>query len=65
MAKNDLDIILHIKRYSDALHLACAEESKADVLLTTDRRFINVVAKLATNMRVINPLIWISEVLYE
>jgi len=50
-----------IKAY-DALHIASAEYAKADVLLTTDKRLINA-AKNAAKIRVLNPLVWLMEVL--
>jgi predicted nucleic acid-binding protein len=49
----------------DALHLASAETARADVLLTTDRRFINAAKRSGTNIPVLNPLVWLAEVLYD
>ena len=49
----------------DALHLASAEAAKADVLLTTDRRFINAAKRAGTHIPVLNPLVWLAEVLYD
>lgn len=49
----------------DALHLACAEKAKADILLTTDDKFLQNVlrnSKLA-KVRVDNPLNWLLEVM--
>jgi predicted nucleic acid-binding protein len=54
----------NIKSY-DALHLASAEAAKADVLLTTDRRFINVAKRTDSQVPVNNPLSWLSEVFYD
>jgi len=47
----------------DALHLASAEYGNADVLLTTDKRFINRVLKSDAKIRIANPAIWLTEVL--
>jgi predicted nucleic acid-binding protein len=49
----------------DALHVACAEKAKADVLLTTDD---NLLRKAAKNKKILkvkieNPLRWVMEVL--
>jgi predicted nucleic acid-binding protein len=48
----------------DALHLACAEAGKADVLLTTDDRFLQRAQRYASmlHVRVENPVNWIQEV---
>ncbi len=47
----------------DALHLSCAESIKADILLTTDDRFIKKANKHQTTLSVIvrNPLEWLTE----
>ena len=49
----------------DALHVASAESARADVLLTTDRRLINAAKRAGTHIPVRNPLVWLSEVLYD
>jgi len=49
----------------DALHVASAESAKANVLLTTDRRLINAAKRAGTHIPVRNPLVWLSEVLYD
>jgi predicted nucleic acid-binding protein len=48
----------------DALHLACAESTKADVLLTTDDGLLRLAARFAGQLRVrvANPVTWLSEV---
>ena len=48
----------------DALHLAYAEAGAADVLLTTDDRFLRGAAQDASQIavRVANPVDWLSEV---
>ncbi|MEH2377758.1 MAG: PIN domain-containing protein [Nostoc sp.] len=48
----------------DALHIACAEAGKADVLLTTDDRMLRLAAKYKDllQVRVENPLQWLREV---
>ncbi len=53
-----------IKSY-DALHLASAEAGGADVLLTTDRGFINAAKRSDSNVPVQNPLVWLAEALYD
>jgi predicted nucleic acid-binding protein len=49
----------------DALHVACAEKAKAEILLTTDD---NLLSKTAKNKKVLkvkveNPLRWVMEVI--
>jgi predicted nucleic acid-binding protein len=48
----------------DALHLACAEASQADVLLTTDDKFVKRAAREdgSPAVPVRNPLSWSQEV---
>jgi len=47
----------------DALHLSAAEAGNADVLLTTDDRFIKRAARAAGSprVRVLNPVEWLRE----
>ena len=47
----------------DALHLACAESGAADVLLTTDDRFVRLAVRASIGLRiqVVNPLTWLQE----
>lgn len=49
----------------DALHLACAENVVAEVLLTTDDKFLNKAKKNKNKLRVRveNPIIWFLEVI--
>lgn len=49
----------------DALHVACAEARKADVLLTTDDRFLQTAQRYANllKVRVENPVVWLMEVI--
>ena len=54
----------NIKSY-DALHLASAEAANANVLLTTNRRFINAAKRANSHIPVKNPLTWLAEVLYD
>ena len=49
----------------DALHLACAESAQADVLLTTDKKFIRQANQIKLKTRVANPLVWLMEVINE
>jgi len=51
-------------KYKDSIHLACAEAAKADVLLTTDRKFMNNCKRIKTYTKVMNPNQWLLEVLY-
>ena len=51
-------------KYKDSIHLACAEAAKADVLLTTDRKFMNNCNRINTYTRVLGPTQWLLEVLY-
>jgi predicted nucleic acid-binding protein len=48
----------------DALHVACAEASQGDVLLTTDDRFLRAARRSAgqIHVRVENPIDWLREV---
>ena len=47
----------------DAMHLACAENN-ADILLTTDDRFIKRAEELnELEIKISNPLTWLNEVL--
>lgn len=48
----------------DALHLACAESSGANVFLTTDDRLLKRATRVANKIkiRVMNPLAWVEEV---
>lgn len=47
----------------DALHIACAEKGKADVLLSTDDNLIIKAAqKEVVDIRIENPLKWVMEV---
>jgi predicted nucleic acid-binding protein len=49
----------------DALHVACAEKGKADILLTTDDNFLSKTLKIqrTRKVKVENPLRWVLEVL--
>ena len=48
----------------DALHLASAEQSGADILLTTDKKFLKFAAKSDSKIRITNPIIWLTEVMF-
>ena len=43
-------------RTFDSLHIAAAEEAKADVLLTTDDKLEKMAEKLELKVKVMNPL---------
>ena len=49
----------------DALHIACAEKGKADVLLTTDDKLLNSAFQKRDilKVRVENPVRWLMEVI--
>ncbi len=49
----------------DALHLSFAEASAAEVLLTTDDRFVNRAARgvASPRLRVLNPVTWLRELI--
>lgn len=46
----------------DGLHLVMAEWAEADVLLTTDDRFINAAKRTDSKIKVVNPILWLMEV---
>ncbi len=49
----------------DALHIACAEKGKADVLLTTDDSFLRTALRNGIRLKVTvkNPVKWLMEVM--
>jgi predicted nucleic acid-binding protein len=49
----------------DALHLICAEKAQADILLTTDVKFLKNGIKHAADIsvRLENPVTWLQEVM--
>lgn len=63
---NRAEEIRHISniKYKDSIHLACAEAANADVLLTTDKKFMNNCHRITTYTKVMNPNEWLMEVLY-
>ena len=56
------DFHVHNIGYFDSLHLAIAEDAKANVLLTTDDRLLKRAQKTNARIRVANPVIWLMEV---
>jgi len=46
----------------DALHIACAENAKADILLTTDDRLLKLAKRFSRKLKVpvANPLAWLE-----
>ena len=60
-----IDLHLHGLRDLDALHLACAECSGVEVLVTTDDALISAARRLtpASSVRVVNPVVYALEVL--
>ncbi len=63
---NRAEIIRHSSniKYKDSIHLACAEAANADVLLTTDIKFMNNSNRIKTYTKVMNPNQYLLEVLY-
>lgn len=59
----ELQRTMNIKPF-DALHLASAEYGGADILLTTDKKFLNRATESNTKIRVANPIIWLMEVVF-
>lgn len=51
-------------KWLDALHIACAESGKADILLTTDDRMLRRAKRFSSQLRVRveNPYTWLEEV---
>ena len=47
----------------DSLHIASAEAGHADVLLSTDDRLIRACKKLDLDVRVMNPVSYLAEVI--
>ena len=49
----------------DSLHLACAENAKADVFLSTDDRLLKLAKRISSRLhiRVENPLAWVEEMI--
>jgi len=58
-----IDWRLHGLRDLDALHLACAERSGVEMLVTTDDAFISAARRLtpASSTRVVNPVVYALE----
>lgn len=50
-------------RTFDSLHIAAAEEAKADVMLTTDDKLERMAERLELKVRVMNPLKFAWEVI--
>ena len=66
------DIISRAKEFQsgnirpfDALHLASAEYAGADILLTTDKKFVNRALQSNAKVKVKNPVVWLTEVLLD
>ena len=59
----EVQAAFNIKSF-DALHLAGAEYGGADILLTTDKEFINKAQRPGIKIRVVNPVTWLTEVLF-
>jgi predicted nucleic acid-binding protein len=54
-----------LNRPFDALHIACAEKGKADILLTTDDALLRKVSLCKDTLKVRgeNPVRWLMEVI--
>ena len=67
IAKNDIMRANELEQLGfksfDAMHIACAERSTADVLLTTDDRLLKKADKERDNLKIkiANPLSWLME----
>ena len=61
--------LLDVKGFGtyDALHIACAEQGEAELFLTTDDKLLKLASRHQQDLkiRIINPLHWLQEVLYE
>ena len=62
MAK-DFQQKLKVKPF-DALHLACATYADADILLTTDKKFLSRASCIDAKIKVANPATWLMEVMF-
>ena len=63
-----IDRALEIRKLSnirtkDSIHLACAEFANVDVLLTTDKKFMNNANRIPAKVKVMNPTEWLLEVI--
>jgi len=47
----------------DSFHIAVAESSEVDILLSTDDKLVKLARRLSLSVRMTNPLEWLSEVL--
>jgi predicted nucleic acid-binding protein len=63
--KRDIEIMRLGLKKLDALHIACAEKAKAEILLTTDDNLLSKAAKNRRMLKVMveNPLRWVMEVI--
>lgn len=63
IARSDYLESLGFKRF-DALHIACAENGGADILLTTDDRMLRLAKRYRAQIRVRieNPHTWLQEI---
>ena len=59
----ELQHMVNIKPF-DALHLASAEYGNAAILLTTDKQFLNRAAASNSIIKVVNPAIWLMEMMF-
>lgn len=50
-------------RTKDSIHLACDEAAGVDVLLTTDKKFMNNANRIPAKVKVMNPTEWLLEVI--
>jgi hypothetical protein len=46
----------------DALHFACAEYGKVDIMLTTDKDFLKKAQLVKSSIEIENPVLWLMEV---
>jgi len=52
-------------KYFDSLHLALAEESDAEVFLTTDDQLVKKALRAQATVKTLNPVKWLMEVMID
>ncbi len=66
-SKNIIERAIEIRKYNikdmDSLHIAYAESSKVDYLITTDRLLVNVSSRVNLKVKIINPINFVMEVI--
>jgi len=57
------ELQLHGIKTLDSFHVAIAEHSNVDILLTTDDKLESLASKIPLSIKITNPLKWLPEVL--